>query len=81
MVFRTEDGACDDSFEVYLNDRTLVYRYVHGRAGEAFPLHRAPLDPALTTGRTIRIKFLNRALDSYGRVAAFFVRLEQNGSS
>jgi hypothetical protein len=75
LSFRTEDGVCDDSFAVYVNDRGPAYSYRADPARYIFPLHQVPLDGSWLSGATARITFVNTAQDTCGLAATYFVRL------
>ncbi|HMF56047.1 MAG TPA: hypothetical protein VK619_06785 [Pyrinomonadaceae bacterium] len=77
LVFRTEDGSADDSFDVYVNDQGPVYKYRHGGAvGQGYPLHQVNVEASLITDRTVKVRFKNRAHDDWGRAAVYFVALK-----
>lgn len=79
LGFRTEDGSCDDSFDVYVNGGGPVYSYRAKTASATFfPLHKVPLRDSLLLEPTARITFLNRATDGCGLAATYFVRLAQS---
>lgn len=77
LVFKTEDGGCDDSFEVYVNDSPEpLYTYRHGKAGNYYPLHYVNVDAGLITSQTVKVTFKNTAQDPCGHGAVYFVTLK-----
>jgi hypothetical protein len=76
LVFRTEDGTCDDSFDLFVNGSGPIYRYRHGVSGDRFPTHRVPIDASLVATTIIQVNFHNIAVDNCGYAAVFFVQLE-----
>jgi hypothetical protein len=76
LVFRTEDGTCDDSFDVYVNGSGPMYRYRHGVSGDRFPTHRVPIEASLVMTTTVQVNFHNIAVDNCGYAAVFFAQLE-----
>jgi len=76
LAFRTEDGLCDDSFDVYVNGVGPIYSYrAMALPDTIFPLHKVLVQGSLLTEATARITFLNRATDGCGLAATYFVRL------
>lgn len=76
LVFRTQDGACDDSFDVYVNGRGPLYRYRHRDSSDRFPVHRVPVPASVVTTTTLTVNFLNVAKDNCGLAAVYYVRIE-----
>jgi pimeloyl-ACP methyl ester carboxylesterase len=76
LTMRTEDGACDDSFEVFVNDRGPLYRYRHRTSSEVFPVHRFQVDRSVISSRLVKVTIRNLAGDSCGNGAVYFVRLD-----
>lgn len=75
LAFRTEDGICDDSFDVDVNG-TPVYVYRALSLPETiFPVHKLTVPGTLLDGERARITFQNRAADSCGLAAVYFVTL------
>lgn len=76
LGFRTEDGGCDDSFDVYVNGVGPIYSYrAETRPDTFFPLHKVPVPGSQLIEPTARITFVNRATDSCGLAATYFVSL------
>lgn len=76
LVFRTQDGACDDSFDVYVNGAGPLYRYHHRDSADLFPIHRVPIDASIVRTTTLTISFTNMATDNCGFAAVYYVRAE-----
>ena len=76
LVFRTQDGSCDDSFDVYVNGTGPLYKYRHRVSSDRFPIHRVPIDASILTSTTLTVTFLNVAVDNCGFAATYFVRTE-----
>lgn len=76
LVFRTQDGICDDSFDVYVNGNGPLYRYRHRSSSEQFPVHRVPIEASIVTTTTVNVSFLNVAVDNCGFAAVYYVRVE-----
>lgn len=76
LTFRTQDGGCDDSFDVYINDSGPVYRYGHRTSSDTFPVHRVQLSSTLITSRTVKVTFRNTATDGCGLAAVYYARLD-----
>ncbi|OLE54743.1 MAG: hypothetical protein AUG51_06450 [Acidobacteria bacterium 13_1_20CM_3_53_8] len=76
LLFRTEDGAADDSFDVYVNDQGPVYKYRHGASGQDYPLHQVNIEASLITDSRVKVRFKNRAHDEWGRAAVYFIALK-----
>jgi hypothetical protein len=76
LVFRTQDGSCDDSFDVYVNGTGPLYRYRHRNSSDLFPVHRVPIDASIVKTTTVNVSFLNVAVDNCGFAAVYYVRVE-----
>ena len=76
LTFRGEPGACDDSFEVYVNNTGPLYIYKNKEASSQKSLHQITIDSSLITDTTVEVSFRNIADDSCGRAAIGFVELE-----
>lgn len=76
LVFRTQDGACDDSFDLYVNGAGPLYRYRHRDSSELFPTHRVSIDASVVTTTTLKVTFMNVATDNCGFAAVYYVRAE-----
>lgn len=76
LVFRTQDGACDDSFDLYVNGGGPLYRYRHRDSSDLFPTHRVPIEASMVPTTTLRITFVNVATDNCGFAAVYYVRAE-----
>jgi CSLREA domain-containing protein len=75
LRFRTEDGVCDDSFDVYL-DGVRIYSYrAETTSATFFPLHEVELSGSQLAHGAVRIGFVNTAADSCGLAAVYFVSL------
>lgn len=75
FTFRSEDGHCDDNFDVYVNDR-LVYRYTHRGPPTDFPIHNVSIPAELVTNSRVRVTFQNLSRDNCGLAAIYYVRLD-----
>lgn len=75
LTFRSEDGHCDDSFDVYVNGR-LVYIYNHRGPPTDFPIHSISIPAELVISSRVRVMFLNRSRDNCGLAAVYYVRLD-----
>lgn len=75
LSFRTEDGVCDDSFDVHVAGDWLYSYRAEVRPSTFFPLHQVEVPGSRLQGATVRITFINAATDSCGLAAVYFVRL------
>ncbi len=75
LSVRSEDGGCDDSFDVLVNG-TAVYSYKHRTSPDRFPLHRISVPASLITGTTVHITFKNTSVDACGHSAIYFARMD-----
>ena len=76
LGFRTQDGTCDDSFDVYVNDRGPLYRYRHRTSSDDFPIHQVAIPAEIVTSTIVNINFQNVAIDNCGFAAVYYVRLD-----
>ena len=76
LSFRTEDGTCDDSFDVYVNESGPLYRYRHRASEDWFPVHQVAVPAQLVTSTIVTINFQNVAVDNCGFAAVYYVRLD-----
>jgi hypothetical protein len=75
FTMRTEDGVCDDSFDVFVNN-TKMYSYRHRQSPDAFPLHRMLLPASLIPGTTVHVTVKDTSSQSCGLAAIYFIRID-----
>lgn len=75
FTMRTEDGVCDDSFDVLVNS-VKVYSYRHRQSPDTYPLHRVLLPASLITGTTVHVTIKDTTSQSCGLAAVYFIRID-----
>jgi hypothetical protein len=81
LMFRSEAGICDDSFEVYVNNAGPLYIYKNKEAAQLKSFHQLTVDAPLITSTIVEVTFKNIAEDSCGKAAIGFVALEPAGEN
>jgi hypothetical protein len=76
LTFRTEDGSCDDSFDIYVNGHGPLLQYRHRQAADDFPVHRVPVSADVVPTTIVTVTFQNVAVDNCGFAAVYYVRVE-----
>jgi hypothetical protein len=76
LVFRTQDGTCDDSFDLYVNGKGPLYSYRHRTSIDRFPVHRVPIAASVVTTTSVHVNFVNVAVDNCGLAAVYYVRVD-----
>jgi hypothetical protein len=69
LVAEVEDGGCDDSFSLYVNDHGPVYTYSHNPAIPGVVSHTVSIAPDHVPTRDVRLTFRNLAGDWCGQAA------------
>jgi len=76
LVAEIENGGCDDSFAIYVNNQGPIYTYRHDPATTGVLSHSVAVSPAQVPGRDVRLTIRNLAGDWCGQAAVYNVRLE-----
>lgn len=81
LTIRSEAGACDDSFEVYVNNSGPLYVYKNKEQPVMKALHQMTVDASLINDTSVEVTFRNISEDGCGRAAISYVLLEPAADS
>ncbi len=73
LSFKHYDGLCDDSFEVYIENKR-IFPFVHYEGGNL--IEKINIDASLITSDIITITFKNTASDDCGYAGVDWVKIE-----
>jgi hypothetical protein len=77
LTTMTEEGGCDDRYEIYVNDRGPVFTHKATTHSYNIPItYTVRIDASYMTSKVLKVTFRNIATDNCGLAAAYFVKLE-----